>query len=212
MDPCATASSPSRTCRTVQSRRLQRHRRGVDIGDGTWIGPHVVIEGATRIGRDNRIFQFASIGAAPQDLKFAGEPSAHNRRSQPVPRIRHDEPRHAEAAAQRASPTTTCYGFVDVGMTASSASHECSRITRRSAATSRSAIRCLSGFSGIHQFCHGYAFIAARLPVNGDVPPFVMAADRPPSRTESIRKGEASRLLTEQMTSATPIAFSIACN
>ena len=47
----------------------------VEVGDETWIGPHVVIEGPTRIGRDNRIWQFASIGAAPQDKKFHGETS-----------------------------------------------------------------------------------------------------------------------------------------
>jgi UDP-N-acetylglucosamine acyltransferase len=48
---------------------------GVEIGNGTSIGPHVVIEGPTRIGRDNRIFQFASLGAEPQDKKYAGEPT-----------------------------------------------------------------------------------------------------------------------------------------
>jgi UDP-N-acetylglucosamine acyltransferase len=47
----------------------------VEIGDGTWIGPHVVINGPTRIGRDNRIFQFASLGEMPQDKKYAGEPT-----------------------------------------------------------------------------------------------------------------------------------------
>jgi UDP-N-acetylglucosamine acyltransferase len=47
----------------------------VEIGDGTTVGPHVVIEGPTRIGRDNRIFQFASLGAAPQDKKYGGEPT-----------------------------------------------------------------------------------------------------------------------------------------
>ena len=51
-------------------------RSGVQIGDGTTIGPHCVIEGRTSIGRDNRIFQFSSIGAAPQDKKYAGEPTA----------------------------------------------------------------------------------------------------------------------------------------
>ncbi|MEJ2698222.1 MAG: acyl-ACP--UDP-N-acetylglucosamine O-acyltransferase, partial [Desulfuromonadales bacterium] len=45
----------------------------VAIGAGTTVGPHAVIEGITEIGRDNRIFQFASIGAAPQDLKYQGE-------------------------------------------------------------------------------------------------------------------------------------------
>jgi UDP-N-acetylglucosamine acyltransferase len=47
----------------------------VEIGDGTWIGPHVVVNGPTRIGRDNRIFQFSSLGEAPQDKKYAGEPT-----------------------------------------------------------------------------------------------------------------------------------------
>jgi UDP-N-acetylglucosamine acyltransferase len=47
----------------------------VEIGDDTWVGPHVVINGRTRIGRGNRIFQFASIGEIPQDKKYAGEPT-----------------------------------------------------------------------------------------------------------------------------------------
>ncbi|MFT3717673.1 acyl-ACP--UDP-N-acetylglucosamine O-acyltransferase [Pseudorhodoferax sp.] len=47
----------------------------VRIGAGTEIGPHCVIEGRTTIGRDNRIFQFASLGAVPQDKKYAGEPT-----------------------------------------------------------------------------------------------------------------------------------------
>jgi len=47
----------------------------VEIGDRCWIGPHVVVTGRTRIGQDNRIFQFASIGEIPQDKKYAGEPT-----------------------------------------------------------------------------------------------------------------------------------------
>ena len=47
----------------------------VVVGEGSSIGPHCVIEGRTRIGRDNKIFQFSSIGAAPQDMKYAGEPT-----------------------------------------------------------------------------------------------------------------------------------------
>jgi UDP-N-acetylglucosamine acyltransferase len=46
----------------------------VRIAAGTTVGPHCVIEGHTTIGRDNRIFQFASLGAVPQDKKYAGEP------------------------------------------------------------------------------------------------------------------------------------------
>ncbi len=46
----------------------------VKIGAGTTVGPHCVIEGHTSIGQDNRIFQFSSLGAIPQDKKYAGEP------------------------------------------------------------------------------------------------------------------------------------------
>ncbi|MGE0349781.1 acyl-ACP--UDP-N-acetylglucosamine O-acyltransferase [Hydrogenophaga sp.] len=46
----------------------------VKIGAGTTIGAHCVIEGHTTIGRDNRIFQFNSLGAIPQDKKYSGEP------------------------------------------------------------------------------------------------------------------------------------------
>ena len=48
----------------------------VEVGEGTWIGPHAVIEGRTRIGRNNRIWQFCSIGAIPQDKKYGGEDTA----------------------------------------------------------------------------------------------------------------------------------------
>ncbi|WP_284337107.1 acyl-ACP--UDP-N-acetylglucosamine O-acyltransferase [Comamonas sp. NoAH] len=47
----------------------------VAVGAGTRIGPHCVIEGRTTIGADNHIFQFASLGAQPQDKKYAGEPT-----------------------------------------------------------------------------------------------------------------------------------------
>lgn len=46
----------------------------VKVGAGTTIGPHCVLEGHTTLGKDNRIFQFSSLGAIPQDKKYAGEP------------------------------------------------------------------------------------------------------------------------------------------
>ena len=45
----------------------------VEIGEGTWVGPHVVINGPCRIGKDNKLFQFSSIGEQPQDKKYSGE-------------------------------------------------------------------------------------------------------------------------------------------
>jgi UDP-N-acetylglucosamine acyltransferase len=47
----------------------------VEVGEGTSIGAHVVLDGHMRIGRRNRIWHFASIGAPPQDKKYAGEPT-----------------------------------------------------------------------------------------------------------------------------------------
>jgi UDP-N-acetylglucosamine acyltransferase len=47
----------------------------VHVGDRTTVGPHAVLDGHTTIGAANRIFQFASVGAEPQDLKYRGEPS-----------------------------------------------------------------------------------------------------------------------------------------
>ena len=48
---------------------------GVSIGAGCWIGPHVVINGPTVLGEGNRVYQFASLGEAPQDMKYRGEPT-----------------------------------------------------------------------------------------------------------------------------------------
>jgi UDP-N-acetylglucosamine acyltransferase len=47
----------------------------VEIDAGTTIASHVVVNGPTKIGKDNRIFQFASVGEKPQDLKFNDEPT-----------------------------------------------------------------------------------------------------------------------------------------
>ncbi|MDO7596482.1 MAG: acyl-ACP--UDP-N-acetylglucosamine O-acyltransferase [Pseudomonadota bacterium] len=45
----------------------------VEIGANCEIGPHVVINGPTKIGNNNKIYQFSSIGEDPQDKKYAGE-------------------------------------------------------------------------------------------------------------------------------------------
>lgn len=47
----------------------------VVLGKGTWVGPHAVIQGPTIIGKNNKIFQFTSIGDVPQDVTYQGEPT-----------------------------------------------------------------------------------------------------------------------------------------
>ena len=63
----------------------------VTIGDKTVIGPHAVIEPYVEIGPECQIFQFASVGAVPQSLKFKGEIS---RTTMHHPGIRYHQPRH----------------------------------------------------------------------------------------------------------------------
>ncbi len=47
----------------------------VEIGAGAIVGPHAVVDGHTKLGAKVQVFQFASVGAPPQDLKYAGEPT-----------------------------------------------------------------------------------------------------------------------------------------
>jgi UDP-N-acetylglucosamine acyltransferase len=73
--PTAIVESGARIGETVRIDAYSIVRANVQIGEGSSVGAHCVIEGHTRIGRDNHIFQFCSIGAAPQDKKYAGEPT-----------------------------------------------------------------------------------------------------------------------------------------
>jgi UDP-N-acetylglucosamine acyltransferase len=71
--PTAIVESGAQLDNSVSIGAYSIVRRHVRIGAGTVIGPHCVIEGRTTIGRENRVVQFCSIGAAPQDKKYAGE-------------------------------------------------------------------------------------------------------------------------------------------
>ena len=75
IDPRAIVSPQAELASDVSVGPYTVIEAGVHIGKGTWIGPHAVIKGPTTIGADNKIFQFASIGDAPQDLKYKGEPT-----------------------------------------------------------------------------------------------------------------------------------------
>jgi len=71
--PTAVVHPGARLHETVEVGPYSVIGEKVTIGAGTRVAPHVVIEGRTTIGERNRIFQFASVGGAPQDLKYAGE-------------------------------------------------------------------------------------------------------------------------------------------
>jgi UDP-N-acetylglucosamine acyltransferase len=73
IDPRACIDSSARIAKDVTIGPWTVIGPEVEIGPGTWVGPHVVIRGPTRIGADNKIFQFASVGEDPQDKKYQGE-------------------------------------------------------------------------------------------------------------------------------------------
>ena len=75
IDPRAAVDPTARLVVGLVAEEASRVGAEVEIGAGTWVGPHVVIQGPTRIGRDNRIYQFSSLGEIPQDKKYGGEPT-----------------------------------------------------------------------------------------------------------------------------------------
>lgn len=157
---------------------------GVVIGAGTWIGPHVVIDGPTTIGCDNKIFQFASIGAAPQDLKYNNEPT----RLEIGDRNTFRENCTINRGTTK-DQLVTRIGSDNLFMAGAHVGHDCdigSHCVLANYATLGGHVHMgdwvhMGGFSGVHQFCQvgAHAFIANNTAVTRDVPPFVMAVGRP---------------------------------
>ena len=75
IDPRAVVSPGAQLADDVEVGAFTIIGPDVVVGARTRIGPHVVLAGHTRIGADNQFFQFASIGDAPQDKKYKGEPT-----------------------------------------------------------------------------------------------------------------------------------------
>ncbi|AMN47349.1 UDP-N-acetylglucosamine acyltransferase [Steroidobacter denitrificans] len=157
---------------------------GVKIGAGTWIGAHVVIDGPTTIGCDNRIFQFASIGAAPQDLMYRGEPTRLEIGDRNC--FRENCTINRGTTKDR---LVTCIANDNLFMAGAHVGHDCvigSHCVFANYATLGGHVELgdwvhMGGFSGVHQFCKvgPHAFIANNTAVTRDVPPFVMAVGRP---------------------------------
>jgi UDP-N-acetylglucosamine acyltransferase len=157
---------------------------GVEVGRGTKIGPHVVVEGPTRIGAGNRIFQFASVGADPQDKKYRGETSRLEIGDRNV--IREYVTLHRGTAQDQG---VTRIGDDNLFMAYAHVAHDCvigNQCVLANQATLAGHVHLgdrviMGGFSGIHQFCRigAHAFIANNAAVTRDVPPFVMAVGQP---------------------------------
>ncbi|CAL61520.1 Acyl-[acyl-carrier-protein]--UDP-N-acetylglucosamine O-acyltransferase (UDP-N-acetylglucosamine acyltransferase) [Herminiimonas arsenicoxydans] len=153
----------------------------VKIDAGSKIGPHVVVEGHTTIGRDNTIFQFASIGAAPQDKKYAGEPTQLSIGDRNTIRefVTINLGTTQDANITRLGSDNWIMAYVHIA-------HDCQlgdNIILANNATLAGHVHLedwvfLGGFTSVHQFCRigAHAMTAFTAAVSQDIPPFVTAA------------------------------------
>ena len=152
---------------------------GVRIGCGNQIGSHVVIEGRTTIGDFNAVYQFASIGAAPQNLKYQGEDTVLTIGSGNIVREYVTIQPGTEAGGGR-----TAVGNGNLFMACSHVAHDCIvgngvRLGNSAALAGHVEVgdgAILSGLSGVHQFVRigRMAFVSGGAMVAQDVPPFCL--------------------------------------
>jgi len=152
----------------------------VSIGDGTRVGPHVVMEGPASIGRNNIFFQFCSIGAIPQDLKFAMEETELIIGDNNTFREFNTINRGTAGGGGKTEIGSNC-----LLMAYTHVAHDCligDGVIMANNATLGGHIRIdnhaiVGGLSGIHQFVHigSYAMIGGLSGVSKDIPPFTLA-------------------------------------
>jgi UDP-N-acetylglucosamine acyltransferase len=156
----------------------------VTVGEGSVIGAHVVLAGRTTLGRNNRVFSFASIGDIPQDRKYTGDPTRTVIGDENV--IREFVSINAGTAQDKG---VTTIGNGNWLLAYSHVAHDCV-IGNRTTFSNNAQLAghvvvdddaILGGFVGVHQFCRigAHAMVAAGSIVLQDVPPYVTAAGYP---------------------------------
>lgn len=156
----------------------------VEIDSGTCVDSHVVINGPTKIGKDNHIYQFASVGDDPQDKKYADEPT----------RLIIGDRNTIREFCTISRGTTQDKGETIIGddnwiMAYCHIAHDCvlgdntimANNTTLAGHVHLGDWAICGGFSGVHQFCRigAHAFLGMYAGINRDVPAYVMASGQP---------------------------------
>ncbi|HTU64871.1 MAG TPA: acyl-ACP--UDP-N-acetylglucosamine O-acyltransferase [Steroidobacteraceae bacterium] len=184
IDPRAVVSPQAELAADVTVGPYAVIEAGVTIGAGTTIGPHAVIKGPTTIGAANRIFQFASIGDAPQDLKYKGEPTRL---------VIGDRNVFREFTTMNRGTVTgggiTTIGNDNLFMSYTHVAHDChvgNKCVMANYATLGGHVELgdwviMGGYAGIHQFTKvgAHAFLGNNAAVTRDVPPYIMTVGSP---------------------------------
>jgi UDP-N-acetylglucosamine acyltransferase len=156
----------------------------VRIGARTKVGPHVVIQGHTTIGCDNTFYQFSSIGAEPQDKKYAGEPTRLEIGDRNLIRefCTFNLGTAQDAGVTRLGNDNWILAYVHLA-------HDC-QVGNNTIFSNNAALAghvqvgdwvILSGFAAVHQFCKigSHAFVGMNTSLTQDVPPFVLLSGNP---------------------------------
>lgn len=156
----------------------------VEVGPGCHIAAHAMIERNTRLGARNRVFQFASLGSAPQDKSYRDEPTSLD--------IGDDNVFREFSSINRGTVKdegVTRIGHRNLFMANTHVAHDCklgSDIVMANLATLGGHVHLgdwviMGGLSGVHQYCKvgAHAFIANNAAVTRDVPPFIMTVGQP---------------------------------
>jgi UDP-N-acetylglucosamine acyltransferase len=184
IDPRAIVAADAEIAEGVEIGPFTVIGSGVRIGAGSRIGPHAVIMGPTTLGRDTKVFQFASIGDAPQDRKYAGEPTKLEVGDRNVFREFCSINRGTAGGRSVTRIADDC-----LFMAYSHVGHDCivgshcvmSNCTALAGHVELGDWVILSGYAAIHQFCKigAHAFLANNAAVTRDVPPYLLVAGSP---------------------------------
>jgi UDP-N-acetylglucosamine acyltransferase len=184
--PTAIVSPDARIHESVSIGPYSVIGEGVEIGEGTRIGPHVVLMGPMVMGRDNNVFQFASVGDAPQDKKYAGEPT----------RLVIGDRNTIREGVTINRGTSQDQGVTQIGndnwiMAYVHIAHDCVVgnniiLANNVALAGHSHVgdwAIFGGYSGLHQFCRAgaHCFMGKYAGVSQDVPAYVMVGGTPPA-------------------------------
>jgi UDP-N-acetylglucosamine acyltransferase len=156
----------------------------VTIGARTKVGPHVVIDGHTTIGADNVFYQFSSIGAAPQDKKYAGEPTSLEIGDRNLIRefCTFNRGTVQDGGVTRLGNDNWMLAYVHLA-------HDC-QVGNHTIFSNNAQLAghvhvgdwvVMGGFSGVHQFCKigAHAMLGMNTSLTQDVPPFILLSGNP---------------------------------
>lgn len=171
----------------------------VELGEGTQVGAHAVLTGHTRIGRENRIFQFVSLGEVPQDKKYAGEPTRLEIGDRNLIRefCTFNIGTAQDVGVTRIGNDNWLMAYVHIAHDCQVGNHTIfANYTALAGHVQVGDYAVLGGYTGVHQFCKigAHVITAVSAVVYKDIPPYVMAAGCDGAKPNGINSEGLKRL------------------